>query len=168
MNSSLRRAVSAGGRILISVLVWGLFVSACAEPAAHIDEGGHACTAIRLGSPPGLVALLLGWVPPFSVPWSANLLLLVGWVFLVRGRFPTAAWLGGVGAALALTTWGYGFPELMAGYYLWQSSLVVLAGGAVLLGLLCRAPQGRAGAPDGEAVPTAVVMAAGAAEALQP
>ncbi len=32
----------------------------------------------------------------------------------------------------ALTTWGFDFPHLLVGYYLWQASLVALAIGAAV------------------------------------
>lgn len=133
MNAPQHSAASWLGMGLTSALVWGLFVAACAVSAVYLDDGHPACTAIRMGSPPGWVALVLGWIPPYCVPWSANLLLVVGWIFLLCRRFKTAAWLGGVGALVALTTWGYDFPHLLVGYYLWQASLVALAAGAAVL-----------------------------------
>ena len=89
-----------------------------------------------MGSPPGWVALLWGWIPPYCIPWSANILLVVGWAFLLCKRFKTAACVGGASALIGLTTWGCGFPRLLAGYSLWQASLVTLATGAAMLALL--------------------------------
>ena len=40
--------------------VLGQYAAACGTPSLYFDEGGGACTAIRLGSPTGLEALLLG------------------------------------------------------------------------------------------------------------
>lgn len=86
-----------------------------------------------MGSPQGMIALFPGWIPPYSIPWSANLLLLAGWLLLLFGRFRTAACLGSLGAIVALTTWNFDFPQLLAGYYLWQASLLAFALGAVAL-----------------------------------
>ena len=121
-------------------MVWGLYILACAMPAI---EPGPALSGIR-DSRAGWEALLLGWIPPYCIPWSANLLLIVGWIFLLCGRFKTAAWLGGAGALVALTTWGFDFPHLLAGYYLWEASLVALATGAAVLALVGAAPRARA------------------------
>ena len=121
-------------RAIISLAALTLYISACALPAVYFDEGGHACTAIRLGSPTGFVALLLGWIPPGTVPWSANLLLLVGLIAFWRRSDSWAAGLGGLAAALALTTALF-VPRVLLGYYLWQGALIVFTTGAALLAL---------------------------------
>src|SRR3954451_7822136 len=95
---------SALYRGLLSVVVWSLYAVALFTPAIKADEGGRACTAIRLGTLPGWETLLFGWVPPLCIPWSANLLLLIGCVLLWCRRF-RAAWRVGAAAALVgLTT----------------------------------------------------------------
>ena len=131
-NSPEHREASWLGVALVSTLVWGLFVAACVAPAIYFDDGRPAGWALRLGTQSGWHALLFGWQFPFCIPWSANFLLVAGWMFLHVGRFKTAARLGGVGALLALTTWGFDFPHLLVGYYLWQASLVALTTGAAV------------------------------------
>lgn len=127
--------MSAVARLLVSLVVWALFLAACMAPAVKVDEGGHACTAIRLGTLPGFVTLLLGCVPPLTVPWSANLLLVVGWVLLLCNKTKAALDLGVAAALLGLTTWLFSFEwkELLVGYYLWQSSLLSFALGTLAI-----------------------------------
>ena len=144
MNSPHHRAASSSGRVLISALIWGLYIPACAMPAFNLHDFGSR--------PPGVVALLYGWIPPYCIPWSANLLLVAGWIFLLCGRFKTAAWLGGGGALVALTTWGFDVSPLLAGYYLWQASLVALATGAAVLALVGPAPRARVSVVEDEPV----------------
>lgn len=134
-NSFLRGSLSdISYRVLWSVAVWSLYGLALITPAIKVDKGGHACTAISLGTLPGLGALLLGWIPPLCIPWSANLLLLVGWVVLLCGRYRTALLLGVAASLAGLTTLGYWatmqWENLLIGYYLWQASLLLLALGA--------------------------------------
>src|SRR3954451_11105784 len=95
---------SALYRGLLSVVVWSLYAVALFAPAIKADEGGHACTAIRLGTLPGWETLLFGWVPPLTIPWSANLLLLLGWILLLRRRSRGALVLGVAAALAGLTT----------------------------------------------------------------
>jgi hypothetical protein len=40
--------------------------------------------AIHVGLVYGYLALGLGWIPPSTIPWSANLLLIIGWVLFRR------------------------------------------------------------------------------------
>src|SRR3954451_20141688 len=94
---------SALYRGLLSVGVWSLYAVALVIPAIKADEGGHACTAIRLGTLPGWETLLFGWVPPLCIPWSANPLLVVGWVLLLCRRFRAAWWVGFTAALAGLT-----------------------------------------------------------------
>src|SRR4051794_12309072 len=62
------KASSAFPRMLLSVGVWSLYAVALFTPAIKADEGGQACTAIRLGTLPGWETLLFGWVPPLCIP----------------------------------------------------------------------------------------------------
>lgn len=132
------------GRVLILVILLGFYIPACAVPA--------------VGDYTGLAALLIGWFPLFCIPWSANLLLVVGSIFLLCGRFKTAAWLGSFAALMALTTWGFGFHHLLMGYYLWQASMVILAAGAAVLALLGPGTQEPVSVAEGKAV-SALVLA---------
>lgn len=120
--------MKAAKQLLLFVPTAILYVAACAAPAIQVDEGGHACTAVRLGTLPGLATLLLGWLPPFTLPWLANPLLLVGGVFLLLRKPGVAVILGGIAVGLGLTTWVYAYAMawkgVLPGYYLWQGSLV--------------------------------------------
>src|SRR5690349_11301172 len=89
---------------MLSLGVWALYAASLFAPAIKADEGGHACTAIRLGTLPGWETLLFGWVPPLTIPWSANLLLLLGWIMLLRKRYRGALRLGIAAVLAGLTT----------------------------------------------------------------
>ena len=130
--TSLGRAVP---RILLLLVVCSLFLAACAAPAIEVDEGGHACTAVRLGTLPGWATLLLGWPPPLTLPWIANPLLLVGCILLLWGRNRLAAYFGTAAALAGLTTWLFasGWKAILSGYYLWQGSLAAFALGALAI-----------------------------------
>lgn len=122
-------------RGLVLLLVASLYAAACVCPAVKVDEGGHACTAIRIGTLPGFGALLLGWIPPLTIPWSANGLLVTGAIFLLFKQWGVAACLGSAAALAGLSTWAFAFSfqELLVGYYLWQGSLLSFAGGTLAL-----------------------------------
>ena len=142
--------------------VLGLYAAACGTPAIYFDEGGSACTAIRLGSPTGLEALLLGWVPPFTIPWSANIVLLLGFILFLQ-RKPRSAWYCGAAAsllgittllpsALAQVALILPLPPLNAlpplkGYFLWQGSLISFAVIAGAEAMVRRAPRTAPGTP---------------------
>lgn len=130
-----------GSKLTVTVVVLGLYVAACVTPAVYApgfpSTHGPRDSPVRLG----VVALLLGWslgLPgtnfsagfPSCIPWSANWFLFVGWGFVLANRFKTAAWLGAVASVLAATTWATALPHLLLGYYLWQSSMLVLLIGA--------------------------------------
>ncbi len=121
--------------LLLLVPVLLLYGSACGLPAVQVDEGGRACTALRLGTLPGWMTLLVGWVPPLTLPWSANLLLPVGVILLLCRRVKLAAGFGAAAAALGLTVWtmSHEWQALRAGYYCWQASLITFAIGSGLL-----------------------------------
>src|SRR4051794_15442008 len=91
-------------RISSVSVILALYAAACATPTVYFDEGGHACTAIHLGTPPGIMALMFGWVPPYTVPWSANIALLGGVAKLVQGRSRWALRYGVAASLLGLTT----------------------------------------------------------------
>ncbi len=134
-------------------LVVGLpYVAACARPAIKAKNAGleliNASLASVGGKPDaqgpeyvevrGVEILLAGWRSPLIIPWSANLLLLGGWVLLLCRK--NAGALGfGIAAALAglagLSTWAL-LPERerwLVGSYLRQASLMVVALGALAI-----------------------------------
>lgn len=138
-SARLHGPESALLRGLLSLAVWSLYAVALFTPAMSGHEGGHhgcGCTPdfTAFGTLPGWATLLLGWVPPFCLPWSANFLLLVGWVLLLCGRYRAALRLGVAAALAGLTTlclWAWGVPgTLLGGYLYWQASLLLFALGA--------------------------------------
>ena len=83
----------------------------------------------------GVDILLTGWRPPLTVPWSANLLLLGGWILLLCRKNAVALGFGIAAAWAGLSTWAL-LPErtqLLVGSYLWQASLIVFALGALAI-----------------------------------
>jgi hypothetical protein len=121
-------------RVMAATFV--LYGLACLVPAVYLDEGGPPTSDLdfRIGSPIGLAVLCLGWMFWWSVPWSANLLLLLGVSGLARRRFRLACVLGVLGAVVALSSWFCVENRLLVGYYLWQASFLVFAVGAAVVG----------------------------------
>lgn len=124
-------------QILVVVLALVLYLPALAYPAIQVDEGGpKGCTTAisRLGTVGGLAALLFGWIPPMTLPWAANPVLLAAALMLLCGRARSATRLGILAVLLGFTTWGchwmLGWKEVCSGYYLWQASTIVFTAGA--------------------------------------
>jgi hypothetical protein len=106
-------------------LILGLGITSCLLPALQLP-GGRTLH--------GLPLLLAGWRRPFSVAWSANLVLGLGLLCLTARRYRWAALLGAAAALLGLTTATLAGPlRLLSGYYLWQASLILLVLGANVL-----------------------------------
>ena len=107
-------------------VVFGLFVAACASP--FIDQS-LLILPVAFDTGPhreqGWKCLAWGWVPPFTVPWLANLFLLLGLVGLSLGWAGVSLTYSVIASLLALTLWGYRQP-LLIGYYLWQASMLAL------------------------------------------
>ena len=83
----------------------------------------------------GVEILLTGWRTPLIIPWSANLLLLGGWILLLCRKNAVALGVGIAAAWAGLSTWAI-LPErtqLLVGSYLWQASLIVFALGALAI-----------------------------------
>jgi hypothetical protein len=116
------------------ILVALLYGIACVIPAVYFDTGPPGGHNFHLGSPFGYTALLCGWIPPFTLAWSANIAFVTGCVLLLCRRYYAASTAGWVAAVLGLTTWALvafrEIPYLLPGYYLWQASLITLATGA--------------------------------------
>jgi hypothetical protein len=108
-------------KTLVSLVIWVLYFVACVLPVAD--------SRTEYGPVPGFVALVWGWIPPLTIPWSANILLLVGWVLLLWGKDIAALVLGIAAVGLGLSTWLF-LERLFPGYYLWQASLLALPLGA--------------------------------------
>jgi hypothetical protein len=83
----------------------------------------------------GFEALLTGWHRPLIIPWSANILLLIGWVLLLCRKVNGALLFGIAGVVAGLSTWAFSdyFEQLLVGYYLWQASLIAFAVGALTI-----------------------------------
>jgi len=118
----LRKAVIIG--------VWSLYALSLITPVLN-DRGGAA--NYHAGLVPGFLALALGWIPPSTLPWSANILLLIGWVLFWRRKYFAALWLGVPAALAGLTSpWlcDSGMGRLQIGSYFWESSLILFSCGA--------------------------------------
>jgi hypothetical protein len=116
-------------------LVFWLFLAACILPCL---DGGPPSTEGAWPNPEegwhfGLVILLFGYTGGNNgVPWSANLLLLLGVACLAFGRPQMAAALGVIASLLGLTTWWVRRGDsFLVGYYVWQACHLALTWGAV-------------------------------------
>src|SRR5260370_25722177 len=69
-----------------------LYALSLAAPVQN-DQGGAA--NYHIGVVPGFLALAFGWIPPSTIPWSANILMLIGWVLFWPRRYAAALWLSG-------------------------------------------------------------------------
>lgn len=106
---------------VLAVLSFALYGFALYAPAIRnvSEESGP--------QPPisGLGTLIMGWFPPATIPWSANLMVLAGWVLFRLRRYDAARLLGVVAFLTALMTWvPFSFQSLLTGYYLWQASFL--------------------------------------------
>lgn len=106
----------------------GLYAAALLLPAAQRT----AAMEVRVF---GYEALLHGWDWPYTIPWSANVALLIAWIALFAARARVAAVAGTAAVAVALTApsiYGVPFSELGIGFFLWLASCIASAiGGAV-------------------------------------
>src|SRR5215831_9911797 len=130
-------------RSMVSLVVGLLYVAACACPAVKEKNRGLELInglLVSLGGKPdaqgpeyieaqGVEVLLAGWPPPRVIPWSANILLLVGWMLLLCKKNTGGLCLG-IAAVLAGLSTGALLPEqtqLLVGSYLWLASLIAFA-----------------------------------------
>jgi hypothetical protein len=136
-------------RSMVSLVVGLLYVAACACPAVKVENRGLELMnllVVSLGGKPdvqgpdyievlGVETLQAGWPPPRIIPWSANILLLVGWILLLCKK--NAVGLGfGIAAVLAGLNTRALLPEraqLLVGSYLWLASLIAFALSALAL-----------------------------------
>lgn len=130
---------------MVSVVVWLVYFFACMSPVVKQTPDGISRSGIT-GTVYGWEAMMLGWAPPAFLPWMANLLLLVGWICLLRRRYQTA-FVFGIGAVLtSFTVWVVPLQELQSapcaellpGCYFWQASFILFAMGSFAIGRLRR------------------------------
>jgi hypothetical protein len=139
-------------RSMVSLVVGLLYVAACASPAVKGKNLGLQLInglLVSLGGKPdaqgpeyieaqGVEVLLAGWRPPLTIPWSANLLLLAGWILLLCRKnavalgFAIAAALAGL-AGLSIWELLPDWEQWLVGSYLWQASLIMFALGALAI-----------------------------------
>lgn len=117
---------------VLGVLSLALYGFACYAPAIrNINEKTGPQAPLS-----GLGTLMIGWIPPATIPWSANLMALGGWIFFGLKRFDAARLMGVLASLTALLTWVmFSFQTLLTGYYLWQSSFLAFAACAHAAGL---------------------------------
>jgi hypothetical protein len=145
------RPAARVGRVVV-----GLYLAACFLPCIDcgpvVDGWGDG------GTHNGLVLLLLGGSGGNNgVPWSANVFLALGLLCLWSGGPRAAAALGVLASLLGLTTWWVRRDNtFLVGYYAWQASQLVLAGGSMWV---ARKSAGRAvGAGEGAAMTLPAVL----------
>jgi hypothetical protein len=115
-----------------------LYVAACVLPCI---DGGEPVVDSDPGFPDfeagpqfGILILLCGYTGGNNgVPWSANVVWALGLLCIWQKRFRPAAALGMVATALGLTThWARPGDKLLAGYFFWQTSLLMVAVGPLI------------------------------------
>jgi hypothetical protein len=113
-------------RLILLVIVASLYIAACASPACTWQPGSKIN---------GWFILELGWVPgPWTIPWFANILLVIGSILLLCNKHGTASCLAVAGALLGLTTlvaWDVWYDS--PGCYLWQASLIIFSVGTITI-----------------------------------
>ncbi|QVL32473.1 hypothetical protein KIH39_00725 [Telmatocola sphagniphila] len=120
-------------RVFVVLLVAALYISSCFMTALVLLKGfgwGKADDGPRNNPMLGGTALILGCVPPFTVPWSANIALLIGMITYERKYLRTAEVCGYVALGTSLLTILLpvtGTAKLREGYFVWQMSIIVFA-----------------------------------------
>ncbi len=130
----------------IVLLTGVLYAASCFLPATTITSVGD-------GPDVGLLHLLLGWASGLrGLPaWSANFVLWAAAAYLEAGRFRAAAVLGVAAALLGLTTLtSFKADTKYAGYYVWQSSQIAFAIGAIVAACWFRRTRACAGCRQSE------------------
>ena len=107
---------------MLVLLAGGFYGAACGLPAVQLGPAGT-----QGGQPAfGYQGLILGWMPPFTIAWSANLFFLAGIVLLVFGKLKPAAACGWLAVLAGLTTHILAEAAL-TGYFCWMGALLILA-----------------------------------------
>ena len=108
---------------IFAALFFALYVAACASPTIqHVVPGqGPAPNSAQ----PGYLALMLGWIPPVTAPWSANVMVLVGWILRGSRGYAVTLRLGIAAFLLSFTAWFFvSYEATRIGFYLWQASFI--------------------------------------------
>lgn len=120
------------GRGWVSAIAIGLYVLACALPAVE-GAGEHICSGFDnkpTGTILGVVALVMGWIPPYTIPWFANILFIVGLILFISEKHSSAVWCSGIALVLAATTIVFifkgDFAHVGPGFVLWQAALATV------------------------------------------
>ncbi len=121
----------------VFIVVGTLYFIACKMPVMldGIGRGwGKANGPGPLRPVPGAFALMMGWFPPYTIAWSANLFLLVGISAYARRATKLAMRCGFLALGTSLTTICIPFfqhpIQLADGYYVWQLSILFFAAAA--------------------------------------
>src|SRR5205809_3663585 len=73
----------------------------------------------------GWQVLAFGWLPPFTILWSANLWLMAGCVYLLLGQTQTASRYGLCAAVFSLPAILL-IPHARSGFYCWLACIIGL------------------------------------------
>lgn len=114
---------------LAVALALAIYLVACLVPAMTNKDGSRPSAGWQL--------LLYGYVPRGTIPWSSNVFFFFGCVFLLGGHRMPAMVLGVLASILGVSTFlilNIINGSVTIGFYLWESSFVVLTAGCILLG----------------------------------
>lgn len=113
----------------VSVGIWATYGLALALPVLDLPSSGGGGSIDVHGPISGFGALMWGWIPPLCVPWSANLVLIAGWIVYIRRKPTTAFYCAIAAAVLGATTFAIGIrvDSMRPGFLLWELSFGILA-----------------------------------------
>jgi len=129
-----------GERETVLVLVLALFAAACALPAVDFRGAGILFSS---GQWAGIAALVFGWK---TVPWYANILCGIGFLYLAARRYFVAVLLGWGAVGVASSVWfavyvggcdrlidNMAIEGLLVGAYVWLATFLVFTLAAMRL-----------------------------------
>ena len=114
-------------RLVGGVVVLGLYVAALACPVGRTSMFDFPA----IGEPSdrivyGWQTLLGTWLIPGVAAWTANLVLLIGFVLMLKGKCVASVCCGGLIFGVGVATRGCGLNPLV-GYYLWIGSALAIS-----------------------------------------
>lgn len=121
-------AISTFSTVVV-ILTGLLYVVSCFLPATTIGSFGDGKLDI------GLIHLVFGYLSGLrGIPaWSANFIIWLAAGCFLDSKYRAASVLGVMAALLGLTTLtSFKLEAMYVGYYLWQSSLIIFAVGAIV------------------------------------